>query len=206
MAVGCIGPRATRLPEPPRDFNAVVTHYLNTGTPDESFFSPKYYLQPEFYPSFIGSGLGYWTAPSTTHWAAYGYGSFPVRKTVDAAVGEKSAVTFFVHSGYGVRSWQGMGFRTIVSGDGNAIITIAPSEILLGPSFPSFTAAWAGKITVGITPESAGSYNVKVFASAPLEASSQKWSADSSARGMQYFDAGFAGTEIPLIEIAVEAK
>jgi len=197
----------SQLPSPPDDFNAVVTHYLNTGTPDESFFSKKYYLQPEFYPSFLSSGINYWSDPSPTHWAAYGYGSFPVKKSISASANKESTVTFFVHSGFGVRSYQGMALRAETdSADANLSVRLSEGEFLLGPSFPSFESSWARPVQVNIIANAQGTHTIKIFAARPSQSASEEWDAIAARKNLPYFDAGLVSSDKPLIEISLETE
>ncbi|MEM4326898.1 MAG: hypothetical protein QXZ13_01875, partial [Candidatus Diapherotrites archaeon] len=98
----------SQLPEMPKDFNLLVERYRNGVLKEESFFSEKYYLQPEFYPSFLIHGINYWKNPITSHWGAYGYGVYPSKKSITIYKGEEKEIVFFVYSGYGIRSYQGI--------------------------------------------------------------------------------------------------
>ena len=143
----------SELPAPPTDFNKIVGLYQEGKFTDDFFFSEKYFFQPEFYPSFVKNGLGYWLNPSATHWAAYGYGSFPIKKTITVKQGEKGRARFFIHSGYGVRSYQGVGLKTVFSDEkAKDYFDVKIDEpFLLGPNYPKFERNWAKDVLVEIS-------------------------------------------------------
>jgi len=196
------------LPAPPNDFNTIVPLYREGKFRDEFFFSEKYFLQPEFYPSFTRNGLAYWLNPDTTHYGAYGYGSYPLKKTVFIKAGESASARFFMHSGYGVRSFQGVLLEASVGGSGGEgrnffDVEIKGPAFLLGPSFPKFERNWAKGIILEVssaTGTPASTYTIKVTASAPPLELSNKWRSESPGK---YFDAGFVSPERPVFEMEI---
>lgn len=199
----------SELPAPPTDFNRIVGLYLEGRFTDDFFFSEKYFLQPEFYPSFVRNGLGYWLNPSTTHWAAYGYGSFPIRKTITIKQGEKARARFFIHSGYGVRSYQGIGLKAVFSDEkaGDFFeVKIGEPAFLLGPNYPKFERNWAKDVLIEILPKGntpKGTYALSVFVSSPPAELGEKW--EKEIKGI-YFDAGFASVGDAIFELAVAVE
>src|SRR3989344_2653140 len=186
------------LPAPPNDFNTIVPLYREGKFRDEFFFSEKYFLQPEFYPSFTRNGLAYWLNPDTTHYGAYGYGSYPVKKTFFIKPGESAKTKFFFHSGYGVRSFQGVQLNAVFTeADSGDFFNVKISDpvFLLGPNFPKFEKNWAKDVILEVssrpeTPE--GVYLLKITASAPPESVSARWRSEA---GGKYFGAGFVAPE-----------
>ncbi|MFH1664422.1 MAG: hypothetical protein ABH986_06520 [archaeon] len=192
----------SELPVPPSDFNKIVSLFHQGKFSDELFFSEKYFSQPEFYPSFLGNGLNYWQNPSTTHYGAYGYGSYPIKKTVVIKAGEKIKAKFFVHSGYGVRSFQGIQLNAVTEYKNFFLVSIKDPVFLLEPNFPKFRKEWAKEVELNIeakekTPE--GMYEVKVFVSSPPEEFSYKWSKEHE----KYFDAAEFSTGKELYELKI---
>lgn len=190
------------LPGFPRDFNKMVSLYHSGEFSDELFFPEEYYLQPEFYPSFMGNGLKYWLEPATGYWAAHGYGSFPVKKTIAIKPGEKKAIAFFVHSGYGVRSFQGVALE--IEGTNNSYVEaeVVEPSFLLGPNFPKFSNNWARKVLIKVFAKenASGEHNFKVRVVRPAQELSDKWSQTEK----RYYDAADITTGRPLFEFNVQ--
>lgn len=194
------------LPEPPKDFNKIVSLYHNREFSDDLFFSEKYFLQPEFYPSFIKNGLNYWLNPPTTHYGAYGYGSFPIQKTVFLKPGETFKTKFFFHSGYGIRTYQGIKLEAIFDNPKNKDfldVSIKEPIFLLGPNFPKFEKNWARDVILNVfakenTPK--GTYKMKIMVASPPEEYSTKWREQIVGK---YFDAGFVSINRPVFELVV---
>ncbi|HZX19988.1 MAG TPA: hypothetical protein VFF13_03165 [archaeon] len=196
----------SELPSPPNDFNVIVSLFHNGGFRDEFFFSEKYFLQPEFYPSFLETGLPQWTNPSTTHYAAYGYGSYPLRKTIYLKSGETAKTKFFFHSGYGVRSYQGV--KLVIEPENNGAKSffaakVSPNVFLLEPNFPKFEKNWAKGIEIIVdsqTETPSGSYKFFVKVVNPEKELSDKWKNEVIGK---YFDAGFVSANKPVFELEI---
>ncbi len=141
------------LPPAPKCFYSVVEAFRQRQLRDGFFFSEAYYLQPEFYPEFIGNGITQWTNPNPTHYGLVGYGSFPLRHEIVMRPGETKQIRLFVHAGFGVRSFQGMGVRVQYKyPETPKALTVeldpASNGFLLGPTFPRFDPQWARPIEV----------------------------------------------------------
>ncbi len=194
----------SELPEPPSDFNKIVSLYHQGKFRDEFFFSEKYFLQPEFYPSFLKNGLSYWVNPLTTHYGAYGYGSFPLKKTIVLKKGETAETKFFFHSGYGVRSFQGVQLKTVFdAGEEFFDVTIKEPVFLLEPNFPKFNKGWAKAVELNVNVKEKalkGNYKLKVFVSYPPEESSEKWRKEVNGK---YFNAATFSTNKSLFELQI---
>jgi len=193
----------SELPEPPSDFNKIVSLYHQGKFRDAMFFSEKYFSQPEFYPSFLQNSFSYWQNPVTTHYGVYGYGSFPVKKTVIVKQGEKLETKFFVHSGYGIRTFQGIQLNSVFDkGKEFFEVTIKEPVFLLEPNFPKFEKNWAKDVLFDVqlkenVPE--GFYNLKIFVSSPPKEFSDKWNKEYE----KYFDAGEFSTDTALYELQI---
>ncbi|MCR4368567.1 MAG: hypothetical protein NUV67_01530 [archaeon] len=191
------------LPEFPQDFNKIVFLYQSNEFSDELFFSEKYYLQPEFYPSFAPSGLSKWLYPDAGYWAAYGYGSYPLKKTIQLKRGEKKSVAFFMHSGYGVQSWQGVSITAQQTLGAESVATeIAEPDFLLGPNFPKFSSSWAKKVVVKVSADenASGEHSFMFTVARPPSALKEEWSNVRSP----YFDAATVQSGKPLYELIVQ--
>lgn len=194
------------LPPSPSDFNRIVSLYHEGTFRQDMFFSEKYYLQPEFYPSFMQNGLNYWLNPSTTHWGVYGYGYFPVKRMVFIQPGEKAKVAFFLHSGYGVRTFQGVQLQPIFEKAGTEEffdVRIKEPVFLLGPNFPKFNKSWAKAVLLEVSAKEGapkGSFAVNIVVSLPPPEFSSRWKKEL---GNQYFNAAFASYDGPSFELTI---
>ena len=192
------------LPPPPADFNAMVSLYI-AGLVDERFISEKYYLQPEFYPSFNNNGFAFWLSPPLDYWGVYGHGAFPTRKTIRLSPGESADVRFFFHSGYGVRTWRGHSLAVEFGGDAASHLSASIREpvFLLGPDFPRFRANWARAVdfTVSALPDAVpGTYTLGINVGPPPEEQSRQW---HESYGQRYVDAGFVARDRPPFRLTV---
>lgn len=199
------------LPQPPRCFVSMVQLYQSQQFSDDFFFGPSFFLQPEFYPSFLRNGLHYWTSPISTHWGAIGFGAFPSERTLSVARGQTIRTRFFFHSGFGVRSFQGMRvvprFQTPTDAQSIHIKLDTDSQngFLLGPSFPKFDAAWAKPIDLEITADATAPVGNTGFVlkTEPADAVRvERWQAE---KGILYYNAtDFVGEQtIAAITLAV---
>jgi len=144
------------LPPPPKCFVSIIQAYANGKFSDSGFFSKQFFSQPEFYSNFETQGLQYWENPVATHYGAIGYGSFPGSVSLSAKQGETVETRFFFHSGFGVRSFQGMRLEPEFENPADAqFVQVSLDEesqngFLLGPSFPKFDKDWAKAVEVKI--------------------------------------------------------
>ena len=193
------------LSRPPSDFSKLVSLMHSNSFATYTFFGEAYYLQPEFYTSFPGSALSYWKQPSTTHYGAMGYGFFPASQRISIKKGKTVTARFFLHTGFGVQSWQGMSVKTMNENENLQVETIPmQQDILLGPTFPKFSREWAKAIDVKIHAPNAirpGTYYIKFFASFPSQEKSSEW----KQKHKKYFDAAMAGAAVShTIELEVK--
>ncbi len=147
------------LPPIPKCFVSAVSAYRSGSFSDVSFFDSSYYLQPEFYPHFVSQGLSAWKSPQYTHYGAIGFGAYPPSLTLSSSPPfSPISVSFFVFSGFGVRSLQSMTLHASVENplDANAVSIrlddVSQNGFLLGPSFPKFSNDWARAAFLEVTP------------------------------------------------------
>lgn len=197
------------LPSAPSDFNEIVSLYHKRIFSYEGFFSEKYFLQPEFYPSFMESGLNYWLNPSTTHWGAYGYGSFPTNKTVFLSRSGKTRIVFFMHSGYGVQNFQGIQLQSKFNEPGAENffdVNILEPVFLIGPNFPKFDKSWAKAVFIDISAKDTapdGIFSAGISVSLSPQEFRDKW---AKKLGGQYVDAASASLSRPPFEFIAIVK
>ena len=153
-AYGIIPEVFESLPPTPKCFHSVVEAYHAHQLMDDFFFSEEYFLQPEFYPEFLGSGKNQWVDPNPTHWGIVGYGAFPLQREFVMHAGETKKIRLFVHAGFGVRAFQGMGIRVAYKypDTPKALDVILEESALqgfvLGPTFPKIHPSWARPIDI----------------------------------------------------------
>ncbi len=127
---------------------------------DVFFFTPDYYLQPEFFPDFALNGASYWINPNASHYGIIGFGVFPPKKEIILHSMQPQIGRIFMHSGYGVRTLQGVRVKVVFDNPEDArLISIELDEnssqgFLLGPNFPKFERNWVKPITITVTPSS----------------------------------------------------
>jgi hypothetical protein len=144
------------LPKPPKCFASIMQLYREGKFSDDFFFTKEFSLQPEFYPTFLESGIEYWTNPIATHWGAVGFGAFPFERKIIANAGSKAKTRFFLHSGFGVRSFQGVKIAVEFENPEDAdfakikLDEESSNGFLLGPNFPKFDENWARQIDAEI--------------------------------------------------------
>lgn len=134
--------------------------------PAESL-STSVYLQPDFYPSFVSDGLAFWKSPSVTHYGAVGLSAYPFSRSISLFPGESRTVRFFLHSGFGVRSFQEGRLAVDDSAVGGVVSVSLDDDslrsIVLEPTFPQFYPGWVHPIdvVVSVSPDAVpGSYSV----------------------------------------------
>ena len=186
------------LPAAPEDFNKMVTLMQQRGYSNYSFFSPPYYLQPEFYPSFLSNGLSYWSRPDPNYYAVAGIGFFPKSQTINLEKGKSATARFFVHAAFGVQSFQGVKLSVERQENAQGITAkiLNGEEFLISPSFPKFSSGWARAVDVRIDAaenSSPGSYELKFKIAKPSPEKVDEW---GKITGSRYFSTSDAGAEI----------
>lgn len=183
------------LPLPPEDFNEKVSLMQKGSFTGYFYFSEDYYLQPEFYTSFPQNALQYWKQEDATHYGAIGFGFYPSTQAIALKKGSIKRARFFLHSGYGIQTFQGIRIQAIEEQRSEIQVKVLEEEFVLSPSFPEFSNSWAKAVDVEITvPEDieSGTYELKFFVVAPAEENFEKW----SSMYEKYFNASDAGAQI----------
>ena len=152
------------LPPLPRCFYSVVKKFHDHSFNDASFFSREYFLQPEFYPNFLEQGLSFWKTPDGERYGVVGFGAFPAEQTISLSPGSSKVIRVFVHSGFGVRSFQGMklvpSFKTLAQNVSVSLDEESEKGFLLGPSFPVFNENWAKSVDVLVSADASAPTHV----------------------------------------------
>ncbi len=181
------------LPLAEKDFTEKAAAAKSIGA-DYTFFSGEYFIQPEFYPSFPQNAVAYWQNPGRGYYGAIGYGFFPAEQKISLSRGETRTARFFVHSGYGIETWQGARVIAVAPENGNKIgLEIMAGDFLLEPNYPKFLPGWAKAIDARITAKEnaeTGNYYFKLVVAAPSEEKGSEWGRQYSGK---YFNASAAG-------------
>ena len=183
------------LPEPPNDFDRMVSAMHSSQFRNYAFFSEDYFLQPEFFPSFPLHALSYWKEPNPDYYAAMGFGFFPSEQKIRVGIGETVTARFFVHTAFGVQSFQGTKLSSPESIQGIELV-VSVQEFLLGPAFPKFDKNWVQAVDVVIhagEEATAGSYRFEFALERPSSEKSSEWEEQYKGR---YFNASTAGANI----------
>ena len=193
------------LPVPPNCFVSVVQAYREQKFSDNFFFTPDFFLQPEFFASFEKNGLEYWKNPVATHWGVVGFGAFPTERALSIRPGQTIRTRFFFHSGFGVRTFQGVRLEPEWQGGIPAGVEIGLDEnsatgFLLGPAFPKFGAHWAKAVDVTVRAlpfASSGDFSLVLKTKAPSESQKMQWQETL----LRYFDATQFVGELPAMRL-----
>lgn len=193
------------LPGVPLDFGEKLSVARNAAFNDYRVFGEEYFLQPEFYPSFPQNAVSYWLDANRPFYAAVGYGFFPAEQKIVLNRGKAKTARVFVHSGYGVETWQGARIIATAEQQGNVTAEILAGDFLLGPNYPVFSREWAKGVDMKTSAgQSAvpGKYFFKLAVVSPSQEKSEEWGSKHSG---EYFNAAAAGT--PFVHtIEVEVK
>ena len=176
------------LPAMPGDFGGQMNG-IRSGDTTGLGLGEQYYKQPEFLPQFGQIGLNYWKAPDLKRWGREGFGVYPAEQSYSVKAGNQIYITAFVHSAYGIETWQGMSLAHSFPEDENAAgffsVDVEPSNFLLGPAYPVMDANWIQKIVIKIsalpgTPK--GNYLLGFNSDSPEPSLDEKWAAEHKGR------------------------
>ena len=191
------------LPSPPKCFQSTINaRRIGTFT-DDFFFTEAFYSQPEFYSSFSSNGLPYWHKPVSRNWGIVGFGIQFNQKQLSIRAGETKKVRIFMHSGYGIRTFQGVRIVPVVLGRSIApFISIkgnpdASEAFVLGPNFPKFDPRWskALEFEISVSPSAESNYTIIEFRTAsPYPEQNQQ------------FETEFSGKYYPVTHLIGEKK
>lgn len=96
------------LPSFPKDFFQIAQLIYDGKITDYSRVSEKYWMQPEFYPSWFASVNDSYIFKDTTRNKLEGYGCYPGIKEISAKKGATIVVNTYFKTGYGVEAYQGL--------------------------------------------------------------------------------------------------
>jgi len=204
---GCIPEGVfAKLPSYPEDLPIVyqlvyfqrikVLENFSESVPDEN-----YYKQPEFYPTWESTGIGFYSLlredelVQVSYPPSIGFGAYPGDQffSIQKGGGRIDVISFW-HSAWGVINWQGMELQTVYPTSGSLFgfdieqdpeevekyitVELIPNILLLEPSFPSFEPNWAQRVNMIIrvnetTPS--GKYLVGVIAVDPPSFLADQW-------------------------------
>lgn len=172
------------LPAMPADFGEMI-HLMRTGNFNQIALGlgAAYFKQPEFLPRFEEIGLPYWTRHDLRRWGREGFGVYPAEQQYSLKAGQEISIAAFVHSAYGIETFQGMQLYPFFPQDENAAlffsISIEPLNILLGPTYPIVDANWMHRVVIKIKARNEapkGSYLIGFNPTLPDAALSNEWS------------------------------
>ncbi len=171
------------LPAMPEDFGEKM-HSMDSGLFNSIALGleEEYYKQPEFLPLFEEIGLRYWQSPDLRRWGKEGFGIYPSERAHKIKPGGELYVTVFVHSAYGIESFQGLRLYSFFPCDKNAerffSIEIEPENMLVGPTYPIVNRDWMHKVVIKIkASEEAepGRYLIGFNAASPAAEQDNEW-------------------------------
>jgi hypothetical protein len=145
-----------QLPSPPACLVSISSAFESGKFSDAFFFTPEYYLQPEFYPNFQSEGLPQWTSPLASHFGLVGISLYPFESRSGVLKGGEKSFRFFIHSGYGVRSTQAVRLEAVLedsSGAQYVSLSLDPessSGFILDPTFPLFSSNWVHPVVLTV--------------------------------------------------------
>ncbi len=120
-----------------------------------------------------------WTNPSPTHYGAVGFGAYPFSQSVALSPGESRSLRFFLHAGFGIRSFQ-EGVLTTTSSSPHLSVYLyytSSGSILLEPTFPQFYSGWVHPVDVTLSASPSlppGDYTLSLF-SRPVSPENQQF-------------------------------
>ncbi len=153
-----------QLPSPPACLVSISSAFESGKFSDAFFFTPEYFLQPEFYPNFESEGLRQWTSPLASHFGLVGVSLYPFESRSGVLKGGEKSFRFFIHSGYGVRSMQAVRLEAVLEDSSDApyvSLSLDPessSGFILGPTFPLFSSEWVHPVVLTVRMDAQAPY------------------------------------------------
>ncbi len=172
----------SHLPPLPADMNA-WNEMWNEGDINGIANAPEnVYVQPEFYPTFMESGLAPWENAPYSPQAVFGIMSTPADQEVTINQEETALEsTLLVGSAWGTTYYQGVGLFYTLEPEAPHTIEITPNQLLAGPTFPRFDREWVHRIAIRgtITPqEGVDTYVLRIYPATPHPDYEQQWYAN----------------------------
>lgn len=171
------------LPAMPEDF-AEKMYSMRSGNFNSIALSLEeaYFKQPEFLAKFEEIGLRYWTGPDLKRWGREGFGIYPADQSHSIKPGKQIYITAFLHSAYGIETFQGLHLYPFFPENENAAkffsITVEPESILLGPTYPVVDSNWMHRVRIKIKASSEaqpGSYSIGFNTASPQPGLNGEW-------------------------------
>jgi hypothetical protein len=190
----CVDSRAfSMLPPYPRNIKSAT---IENAT-------EEYYLQPEFYPTFLSDGFRSYINNSGGFEGFSGYGTYPSSDGIVVRNGEEINKTFYFFASWYVRGYQGVRLVYNITGDGEFDVKINPDMFLLAPTYPWFEKNWSQKVIINVKVRNAskGFYSINVDAVAPPPEIEANWS-----NYKLYSSAGSFGVGEPFYRLTLEVQ
>ncbi len=171
------------LPAMPEDF-AEKMHSMRSGNFNSIALGLEeaYFKQPEFLPKFGEIGLRYWLSPDLKRWGREGFGIYPADQSYKIRPGKQIYITAFLHSAYGIETFQGLRLYHFFPEDENLArffsVAVEPESILLGPTYPIVDGNWMHRVRIKIKASSEaqpGSYSIGFNTASPQPGLNGEW-------------------------------
>ena len=185
-----------KLPKAADDFSEIAYLFASGNYFTIGLLGPEYYKQPELYANFKTGGLKYWAKPDPRYWVPHGFGSYPSEQWDTLSLSGRKEFTgvVFVHSGWGVQTYQGMTLLPDSEFVKYFDVEITPQNFLLEPVWPRFGENWAYKVTITgrLKPETKpGSYKLAINVFTPPKELKEQW-------GLEHRNLYFDGSVSPV--------
>lgn len=179
----------SELPKPAEDFSEIAYLFASGKYFTIGFLGPEYYKQPELFPNFKSIGLRYYTRPDPSNWVTNGYGTYPSEQSDTLKKGGREEFTgvVFVHSAWGVQTFQGLSIQPSAETLEHFDIDISYEDdgrvvngrtFLLEPTFPKFYKNWAYKVIIDgkLKPDTLpGQYRASFNVEVPPKEKQEEW-------------------------------
>ncbi|MBI4043995.1 MAG: hypothetical protein HY393_04285 [Candidatus Diapherotrites archaeon] len=174
----------------PEDFGIALYLVASGKIEDLDVFTEAYYTQPEFYPSFVSNGMVYYSNHPPDRYGALGFGFYPSPTFARAEPGGTGIATVFLHSGFGVETWQGLHVQVEVSDELKPFFSFKSEQdaYLVCPSYPLFEPCWAQKVRIpfSVNPQTpSGTYTFSIKTRQPPQAMQEEWEKEFGERYAQ---------------------
>lgn len=166
------------LPTKPHDFEEKKQALHDGNGAALLELDPSVYLLPEFYPTFLTSGLKTWINAPNQPVQTIGVGGTPGDQIAHIPTPDGEFITtLFVTSSWGSTHYQGMKLAYTIEPDANITLTFEPENLVVGPTFPVFSEEWAQKVIIRGKMENVkeGTYHITLYPDTPNPAQSNEW-------------------------------
>jgi len=192
------------LPPLPSDFGLLL-QLLQENRLRFDQVPERYWKQPEFLPKFEERALSFWKKPDATRWFVQGYGFYPAGESISLKRGEQKTVVAFVHTAFGVRTFQGMRLNPVMESNRSGFLSVQVQNpiILLEPAYPKFYANWIQRVSLVVSVrENApiGEYRVSLQPAQPPTEYGNRWRDDY---GSYYVGSGGSPLGRPQFQLKV---